>query len=159
VRSLGTPVFPFRLFEQMLMEFGTNCRILGVFREGRMAAGVMTLFFRDQVMPYYGGALASELRYAVNDFMYWKLLCYGAERGYKVFDFGRSKKRTGAYDFKRHWGFEPTPLAYEYVLGTVREMPNLSPANPKFALPIEIWKRLPLPVTQWLGPKLIQFFP
>jgi FemAB-related protein (PEP-CTERM system-associated) len=159
VRSLGTPVFPFRLFEQMLMEFGTNCQILGVFREGRMAAGVMTLFFRDQVMPYYGGALASELRYAVNDFMYWKLLCYGAERGYKVFDFGRSKKRTGAYDFKRHWGFEPTPLAYEYVLGTVREMPNLSPANPKFALPIEIWKRLPLPVTQWLGPKLIQFFP
>jgi len=159
VRSLGTPVFPFCLFEHVLTEFGTNCRILGVFREGRMVAGVMTLFFRDQVMPYYGGALTSELRYSVNDFMYWKLLCYGAEQGYKVFDFGRSKVGTGAYDFKRHWGFEPTALAYEYVLGTAREMPNLSPANPKFALPIEVWKRLPLPVTQWLGPKLIKFFP
>ena len=159
VRSLGTPVFPLCLFEHVLMEFGSNCRILGVFREDRMVAGVMTLFFRDQVMPYYGGALASELRYSVNDFMYWKLLCYGAEQGYKVFDFGRSKVGTGAYDFKRHWGFEPTPLAYQYVLGTARAMPNLSPANPKFALPIEIWKRLPLSITQFFGPKIIRFFP
>lgn len=159
VRNLGTPVFPFRLFEQLIVEFKSSCRILGVFREGKMAAGVMSFFFRDHVMPYYGGALASELRFSVNDFMYWKLLCYGAERGYRLFDFGRSKKGTGAYDFKRHWGFEPAPLAYQYHLVTQRAMPNLSPLNPKFSLPIEIWKRLPLGVSQWLGPKVIQFFP
>ena len=159
VRNLGTPVFPFSLFKQLLMEFGTNCRILGVFREGRMAAGVMTFFFRDQVMPYYGGALASELRFSVNDFMYWKLLCFGAEHGYKVFDFGRSKRGTGAYDFKRHWGFEPTSLAYQYHLVTQRVMPDLSPVNPKYALAINLWKAMPLPLSKWLGPKIVRYFP
>lgn len=159
VRNLGTPVYPLRLFERLLDEFGTNCGILAVFRESKMVAGVMTFFFRDQVMPYYGGALDHAFRYAVNDFMYWKLLCYGAERGYKLFDFGRSKAGTGSYDFKRHWGFEPTPLAYQYFLVEQKVLPDLNPLNRKFSLPIQIWKQLPLPLTQWLGPKVVQFFP
>jgi hypothetical protein len=91
--------------------------------------------------------------------MYWKLLCYSAEQGYRVFDFGRSKKGTGAYDFKRHWGFEPTPLAYQYHLVAQRAIPEANPLNPKLALPVAIWKHLPLPVSQWLGPKLVRFFP
>ena len=95
---------------------------------------------------------------SANDFMYWKLLCYGAEHGYKVFDFGRSKQGTGPYDFKRHWGFEPTPLPYQYHLVTQKVIPNLNPTNPKLSLPIELWKRLPLPVSQWLGPKIVRFF-
>lgn len=159
VRNLGTPVFPLGLFRELLEEFGERCMILGVFHDGQMAAGVMTFFFRDQIMPYYGGALSSKLRFAVNDFMYWKLLCYGAEQGYRIFDFGRSKKGTGAYDFKRHWGFEPTPLAYQYHLVGQRTIPDSNPLNPKLALPIEVWKRLPLPLTQWIGPKIVRFFP
>ncbi len=159
VRNLGTPVFPRRWIEHLLDEFGAACRILGVFHEKTMVAGVMTFFFRDQVMPYYGGAYPWAFQYAANDFMYWKLLCYGAEHGFKVFDFGRSKKGTGPYDFKRHWGFEPTPLPYQYHLVTQKTLPNLNPTNPMLSLPIELWKRLPLPLSQWLGPKLIRFFP
>ena len=159
VRNLGTPVFPRRWFEHLLDEFGTACRILAVFHEKTMVASVLTFFFRDQVMPYYGGAYPWSFKYAANDFMYWKLLCYGAEHGYKVFDFGRSKEGTGPYDFKRHWGFEPIPLQYQYHLVTQRAIPNLDPTNPKLSLPIKLWKQLPLPVSQWLGPKLVRFFP
>ena len=159
VRNLGTPVFPFSWFANLLREFGDSCRILGVFKERSLVAAVMTFFFRDEIYPYYGGALRSAFQYAANDFMYWKLMCYGGELGYRVFDFGRSKQGTGAFDFKRHWGFEPTPLPYQYCLVEQRTIPDLSPKNPKLSLPIRIWKTLPLPVTQWLGPKVIQFFP
>ncbi len=160
VRNLGTPVYPFQLFERLLKELGPNgCRILAVFHRSEMVAGVMTFFFRDQVMPYYGGALQSAFAYAANDFMYWKLMCFGAEQGYKVFDFGRSKKGAGSYDFKRHWGFEPVPLSYEYYLVKQEELPNANPLNPKFALAISMWKKMPLPLSQWLGPKVVRFFP
>jgi FemAB-related protein (PEP-CTERM system-associated) len=160
VKNLGTPVYPLQLFAHLLHELGPNgCRILAVFHRSEMVAGVMTFFFRDQVMPYYGGALQSAFAYAANDFMYWKLMCFGAEQGYKVFDFGRSKKGTGSYDFKRHWGFDPKPLSYQYFLVTQKTLPDFSPVNSKFALPIAIWKTLPLSVTQALGPKLIRFFP
>lgn len=159
VRNLGTPVFPIGLFRNLLREFGASCRIFGIFHQKKMVAGVMTFFFRDQVLPYYAGALREAYQYAVNDFMYWGLLSYGAEQGFKVFDFGRSKKGSGPYDFKRHWGFEPIPLPYQYHLVKQSEMPNLSPTNPKFSLAIELWKKMPLPMTQWLGPKIVRFFP
>lgn len=159
VRNLGTPVFPIQLFENLLQEFGEACRILAVFHEGTMVAAVMTFFFRDQVIPYYGGALKDAFQYAANDFMYWKLLCYGAEQGYKVFDFGRSKVDSGPYHFKRHWGFEPTPLPYQYCLVKQKTIPDMSPRNPRFSLAIQAWKRMPLGLSQRLGPKIVRFFP
>jgi FemAB-related protein (PEP-CTERM system-associated) len=158
VRHLGTPVFPYALFENLLREFDHACRILGIFRGGQMVAGVMTFFYRDQVMPYYAGSLRDAVRYAVNDLMYWRLLCYGAEHGYRIFDFGRSKKGSGAYDFKRHWGFLPTPLPYQYDLVQQQTIPDLSPNNPRFSLGIQLWRRLPLRLTQWIGPRLSRFF-
>ena len=159
MRNHGTPVFPRSLFANLLREFGPACRILGVFHGGRMVAGVMTFLFRDQVMPYYGGALRDAFRLAANDFMYWSLMCHGQAQGYRVFDFGRSKVDSGSYHFKRHWGFEPTPLPYQFLLIRQDTIPDLSPRNPKFAGAIRLWRRIPLPVTQWIGPKVIRYFP
>lgn len=159
MRNHGTPVFPKRLFASLLREFGPACRILGVFHQGRMVAGVMTFFFRSHVMPYYGAALRDAFRLAANDFMYWSLMCYGMEQGYKVFDFGRSKVESGSYHFKRHWGFEPTPLPYQFILVRQKTIPDLSPRNPRYAGAILLWRRIPLTITQWFGPKVIHFFP
>jgi FemAB-related protein (PEP-CTERM system-associated) len=159
VRNLGTPVFPRRLFENLLREFHPHAKILGVFHEGSMVAGVLTLFHRDQVLPYYGGAVRRAFPLAANDFMYWSLMCHGRENGYRVFDFGRSKVDSGSYHFKRHWGFEPAPLAYQYCLIRQAALPDLTPRNPAFAWPIRVWRRLPLRLTQWIGPKLVRYFP
>jgi FemAB-related protein (PEP-CTERM system-associated) len=159
LKSFGTPVFPRQFFRNLRQEFGEDCKILSVWHEGKMVAGVMTFFFKECVMPYYGGALREYFPYAVNDFMYWELMRYGCEHGYRLFDFGRSKQGTGAYEFKRHWGFEPQPLCYQYYLHRSKVIPNLSPANPTFQPFIEIWKRLPLLVTKRLGPAIVRSLP
>jgi hypothetical protein len=124
-----------------------------------MLAGVLTLLYEDQALPYYGGALKEAFGYAVNDFMYWELLCHVAHAGYRVFDFGRSREGTGPYNFKRHWGFEPQPLPYQYVLLEGGSIPNISPANPKMRLAVEAWKRTPFPLTRLLGPSLTRYLP
>lgn len=159
VRNLGTPVFPKRLFAHCLREFGDRCSILAVFHEGAVVAAVLTFFDRGEVLPYYGGALKPAFRYAVNDFMYWSLMNESASRGCRVFDFGRSKRDSGSYHFKRHWGFEPTPLAYQFRLVGDRAIPDLSPRNPKFSLAIRLWRRMPLPLAERIGPALVRFFP
>ena len=82
-----------------------------------------------------------------------------ADRGYKIFDFGRSKKDTGPYHFKRHWGFEPRPLPYQYYLNNVKELPNISPANPRYKRRIELWKKLPLWATKMIGPQIVKYIP
>jgi FemAB-related protein (PEP-CTERM system-associated) len=159
VHALGSPVFPRRLFHAIAQEFGKECELLTIWKDDRPVSGVLTLLFEDQALPYYGGALPSALAYSVNDFMYWELLRYVAKSGYRVFDFGRSRENTGAYHFKRHWGFEPEPLPYQYVLRAGAKMPNLSPSNPRVHLAVEAWKRLPLALTKVLGPKLTTYLP
>lgn len=159
VRNLGSPVYPKALFRNLLEEFKERCRIMTVWHRESMAAGVMTFFFKDQVMPYYGGALKEGFALSVNDFMYWELMRYGLENGYGTFDFGRSKKGTGPYRFKEHWGFVPQPLSYEYLLPGNAPMPDASPANPRYAAAISLWKKLPQGLTDLLGPPLSRYFP
>jgi len=159
VHSLGSPVFPRRLFQSIAREFGKECELLTIWKDGRMVSGVLTLYFDDQVLPYYGGAVEDALPYAVNDFMYWELMCHVAKAGYRTFDFGRSREGTGAYHFKRHWGFEPVALPYQYILDGDREMPNVSPSNPKMRLAVDTWKRLPLPLTKVVGPLVTRYLP
>jgi len=156
VRNLGTPVFPKSLFRALKQEFGDACDIVTIVRGREAFASVMNFYFRDQVLPYYGGGTRDARAVAGNDFMYWEVMRRACERGYRVFDFGRSKVGTGAYDFKRYWGFEPTPLVYEYKLGTARSLPDKSPLNPKYRLFIEMWKHLPLPIANLIGPFIVR---
>ncbi|MCK5506200.1 MAG: GNAT family N-acetyltransferase, partial [Thermodesulfovibrionia bacterium] len=146
-------------FFKGIMDTFPDTFILSVWKGNIMVAAVMTFVFKDRVIPYYSGALREYHRHAVNDFLYWELMRYGCENGYRVFDFGRSKRDTGSYDFKRHWGFTPVTLPFLYNLVNSKEMPEVNPANPKYIAMINIWRKLPLSVTKWLGPKINRKIP
>ncbi len=75
----------------------------------------------------------------VNSFMYWKLMEWASKRGLRVFDFGRSRKGTGAAKFKKNMGFEAETLSYQYHLGPGGTLPDLHPGNPK----VGIYQSLP----------------
>jgi FemAB-related protein (PEP-CTERM system-associated) len=152
--SLGTPVFSRKYFESLQQVFGNKCDILTIKHNGELVSSVMSFYFRDEVLPYFGGGTPIARQLKGNDFMYWELMRRSCERGLKVFDYGRSKQGTGSYSFKKNWGFEPTPLYYEYYLVKATEMPDVSPMNPKYRLFINAWKRLPLAVTKVIGPLL-----
>jgi len=156
VHNLGTPVFARRYFEILREVFGDDCEILTITQNGRLVASVMSFYFRDEVLPYYGGGTALAREVKGNDFMYWELMRRSAERGVRVFDYGRSKRDTGSYSFKKNWGFEPEPLHYEYVLVKASRVPDVNPLNPKYQRFINIWKRLPLGVTRVIGPHLVK---
>jgi FemAB-related protein (PEP-CTERM system-associated) len=156
VHRLGTPVFSRQFFRLLKTEFGDDCEVLTIVREGELIASVMSFYFRDEVLPYYGGGTDAARAVAGNDFMYWDLMRRACERGLKVFDFGRSKHGTGSFDFKKNWGFEATPLYYEYFLVGDRTMPEINPLNPKYRLFIQAWKKLPLPLANVIGPHIVK---
>jgi FemAB-related protein (PEP-CTERM system-associated) len=158
VRNLGTPVFPRSYFEELIREFGPDCEVLVVSQGGRPISAVMTFFFRDEVLPYYGGGTSRARELAGNDFMYWEVMRRACERGARLFDFGRSKRGTGAFDFKKNWGFEPQPLFYSFIMRRGQKPPDINPLNPKFRTLVEIWKRLPLPVANFIGPHIVRHF-
>ncbi|MDF2177284.1 FemAB family PEP-CTERM system-associated protein [Aliiglaciecola sp. CAU 1673] len=157
VRNLGTPVFPKHYFQALKGAFGERCDVLTVEHDGQSVSSVLNFYFRDQVLPYYGGGVPKARDLKSNDFMYYQLMCDAREKGYSHYDFGRSKNDSGAYQYKKHWGMEPTPLHYQFHLVKATELPNLSPNNPKYQLFIKLWQKLPLSVSRFMGPFLSKY--
>jgi FemAB-related protein (PEP-CTERM system-associated) len=154
VRNLGTPVFSKKYFQTLKDVFAEQCEVLTVERDGQIIASVMNFYFRDEVLPYYGGGTRLARTVKGNDFMYWEVMRRAVERGIKIFDYGRSKVGTGSYSFKKNWGFQPEPLFYEFYLVKSASLPDINPLNPKYQIFIAAWKRLPLFVSQLIGPML-----
>lgn len=157
VRNLGTPVFSKKYFKILQDVFSEDCKILSIYKDEQILSSVMSFYFKDEVLPYYGGGISMARNFRANDFMYWELMRRSASQGIGVFDFGRSKVDSGSYRFKKHWGFVPEPLYYQYKLFNGSKLPNLSPTNPKYKLLINLWGRMPLALANSLGPFISRY--
>jgi FemAB-related protein (PEP-CTERM system-associated) len=156
VRNLGTPVFSRRYFDILMDAFGPCANVVTVLDDGAPIASVLNFYWRDEVLPYYGGGTRTARLRAGNDFLYWEVMRRAADRGCRLFDFGRSKIGTGAYAFKRNWGFAPETLHYRFRLAPDAAIPDHNPLNPKYRLFIAAWKRLPLPLANAIGPMIVR---
>lgn len=151
VRNLGTPVFPKRLFREVLTAFGEDADILLVHENDRPVSAVLTLYHQGRVMPFWGGGVADARRLRSNELMYYRLMGHGRARGMSVFDFGRSKTGSGQAAWKKSFGFDPAPLAYHSWSAT-GERRDINPNSAHYQRRVEMWKKLPLPVANLLGP-------
>ncbi|WP_445192962.1 FemAB family XrtA/PEP-CTERM system-associated protein [Sphingomonas sp. Tas61C01] len=150
VRNLGTPVFPRALFRQVLATMDAD--ILTVRSQGAAVASVLSLYLNGTVYPYWGGGTAASRSVRAHEHLYFSLMRHARERGCTRFDFGRSKTGTGAAAFKKNWGFTATPLTYaRHSDGPAR---TVNPLDPKYALMVATWKRLPLWLANRLGPPI-----
>ncbi len=153
----GTPAFPRRWFEEILGAFPENADVLVVStREGEPVSAVMSYYHGDTVLPYYAGTHPKARALNAHDFMYWALMEEARRRGLRRFDFGRSRTGSGAFRYKTLWGFEPTPLVYEYRLMKDGKLPGNSPDDPRYRLFIALWRRLPFALANRLGPLLVR---
>jgi FemAB-related protein (PEP-CTERM system-associated) len=152
VRNLGTPVFPQALFAAVLEELDAD--ILTVSHRGEPVASVLSLYHGDAVLPYWGGGTVAARALRANDRMYFELMRHARGRRCARFDFGRSKTGSGAYAFKKNWGFEPRPLSYSSWTAPGAEARDADPTSARHAARIALWKRLPLPVANRLGPAI-----
>jgi FemAB-related protein (PEP-CTERM system-associated) len=159
MHSHGTPVFPTGFFASLVREFGSKMDLMVVYKEEQAVTGVLSFLFKDSILPYYAGASPQTRVLAANNFMYWELMKWATSRGIHWFDFGRSKKGTGAYDFKMTWNMNVEELDYQVLLINRRTVPNLSPTNPTFERATRIWRNLPFWASLKLGPAISRWFP
>jgi len=157
VRNLGPPIFPRRYFRVLQRVFGDAVSILTISVDQSLVASVLSFRYKDCILPYYGGGVEKARALKGNDFMYWELMRRSADQGITCFDYGRSKKGTGSYSFKKNWGFEAAELPYYYFLVRAKEIPDLNPLNPKYRFFIAAWKKLPLAIANFIGPFLARY--
>jgi FemAB-related protein (PEP-CTERM system-associated) len=152
VRNLGTPVFPRTLFGAALDALEGD--ILTIRHQGKPLASVLSFYHGGAVMPYWGGGTYDARRLRANDRMYFELMLHARRRGCTRFDFGRSKTGSGAWAFKKNWGFDPEPLSYASWTAPGAERRDADPTSDRHAGRIALWKRLPLPLANLLGPPI-----
>ncbi|MCD6378027.1 MAG: FemAB family PEP-CTERM system-associated protein [Planctomycetes bacterium] len=160
MRRLGSPNYSKQFWIALQEMYKDDCVVLVVEDNKGPVAGVVSFIFRDEIVPYFSGSNERGMDKNANNVMYLKLMEYAVERGIKWFDFNRTRRdNPGPYAFKRHHGFEPTPLHYQVMLCRAKKLPNLSPSNRKFAMVGRIWRRLPLSFTRTLGARITKWIP
>ncbi len=159
LHRLGTPVFAKTFIKALLEVFAAQSEISVVESHGAPIASLVSFYFKDRVLPYYVGATECARDVRAFDYLYWAVMRRAAEKGFTVFDFGRSKTDSGPYHYKRLWGIEPCPLTYQVKLIAADTMPDVNAANPKFSAFAKMWPRIPGVVANRLGPLLAPNFP
>ena len=160
MRRLASLNYPYRFFEALADRFRNRRWVTIVRRNGQPVAGLVTFLFRDCVMPYFIGTTDEARHCSAANFIYLAVMERAVAAGYRVFDFGRSRRdNSGSYDFKRFHGFEPRPLEYQRYLEPGHGATDLSPTNPAFGLARRIWPHLPLCVTRFAGARLSRHIP
>lgn len=159
MRDLGTPVYSRRLFEEVFAEFPRATRVFVVRHESKTVAAGIAYRHRDTIEVPWASSLAAYKSRCPNNLLYWRVIERAIQDGATLLDFGRSTPDEGTYRFKRQWGAEPHPLLWEYALTGRDALPDRSPKNPKLAAAIAVWSRLPLFITNALGPQIVRFIP
>ena len=159
MRDLGSPAHSKKLIRNILERFPDNSWII-LLRQHNIpvSAGLLLKHGRSMEIP-----LASTIRSAnplgMNMLMYWEVLKFSIQNNCDQFDFGRSSRNSGTFRFKQQWGARPKQLYIHYWLNKGIEIPSLNPSNPKYALLINTWKRLPVSLTRWIGPPIVKNLP
>lgn len=158
MRDLGTPIYGRKLFQSILTTFPTQVELC-VVRDGVKPIAVGMLLHGEGITEV---PTASSLREynpsCANMLMYRHLLERAVDRKQKIFDFGRSTSDGPTFKFKKQWGAEPHPATWQYYLrdGDLGEM---RPDNPKYQRMIRLWQRLPVRLTQIIGPPIVRGIP
>jgi FemAB-related protein (PEP-CTERM system-associated) len=159
MRDLGTPVYPKRLFTNVLRAFRERARIWVVKHRGRAVAGGLTLRLNDTVLVPSASSLKSHRQLCPNMLLYFGMIEDAVKSGARVFDFGRSSPDAGTVHFKKQWGASAEPMHWEYALLGQHTLPDRDRISPVFRAGIAVWKHLPVRVATALGPVVVRNLP
>lgn len=159
MRNLGTPVYSRSFFHGLLEEFPDQSEVLLVSLDGKSIGGGIAVYFKDTMEVPWASSRIEYFSLCPNNLLYWGAIRRAFEKKCRYFDFGHSSKGSGNYMFKKRWGAKDEQLYYQFILFRANEMPNLDPSSSKYAWATKVWSRLPIALTNRLGPCISRYIP
>jgi len=162
MRDIGTPTFGFEFFQSLVDRFPQDLTLQTLSLDQQVLGGGFVAPFKDTVFCTWAGVQREFYGLRPNHLLYWETIRYGNENGFRWVDLGRCKKDSGGFTFKKSWGGEPRPLYQQYYLNDIDEPPAIGQEmaeDAKYRAFVAIWQKLPLPVTEVMGPWLRKRMP
>ena len=158
MRDLGTPVLPSALFERIAAVFPEQVVFGAVYRGQQPVAAGCGFVWGGEYEMTWAGARRETRSIGSNMLLYGAAMEEMIARGVRAFNFGRCTPDSGTHAFKRQWGSRDVPLPWcQFARNGHDATP--SPKDPAFAWGPRLWRRLPLPIANLLGPRLVRFLP
>jgi FemAB-related protein (PEP-CTERM system-associated) len=154
MRDLGSPIHSLKLMKNVFKAFPNSAKIVVVYKSDEPLASSIVVGFKDVLENPWASALRKYSRLSPNMLLYWTMLEYACDNGFKYFDFGRSTRDEGTYKFKEQWGAKPKPLYWQYLSLNGRPINEASFERPKFNMAVKYWQKLPIAVTKVIGPMI-----
>ncbi len=158
MRDLGTPVYGRELFRAALRQFPDHAEVCVARIERKPVAAGLLIHGRGTTEVPSASSLREYNSTCANMVLYWNLLLRAIERGQGTFNFGRSSPDSRTFKFKEQWGGKPEPAQWQFFLrnGDDSDLRHDHPGNQRA---IEIWKRIPVVLTRWIGPAIVRGIP
>ncbi len=158
MRDLGTPVLSRHIFESIGDHFPDDVRFVTAYLKGvPIASGCGFTWDREFEMTW-GASLQEFNKWAPNMLLYWKTMEQAIGEGVRVFNFGRCTPGGGTHKFKLQWGSREIPLFWYQHAATLTEG-TPSPDDSRYSWGPRIWKHLPLPLANLMGPAIVRNIP
>jgi serine/alanine adding enzyme len=159
MRDLGTPVYGRKLFSEILKAFPKDSHICVVRHQGKPVAVSFLSEYRGTLEALWSSSLYEFASLKPNMFLYWSILRFAGQKGFRFFDFGRSSIGSGTHRFKKQWGSQEVPLHWVYWIPDGAALPEINNDNPRYQLAIRMWQKLPVSVTKLIGPPIVKRLP
>ncbi|MEE9561725.1 MAG: GNAT family N-acetyltransferase, partial [Thermoanaerobaculia bacterium] len=160
MRDLGSPVHSLRFFREILSSFGSAASVYLVSRDdGTSVAGAISVRFSDCVSVPWASSLRSARPACPNHALYWGILRDALEGGAEELDFGRSSSGTGTFHFKKQWKTRAEPLIWRSYNDQGTPEPESAWNPDRHAFLVDVWRRIPVPLANWVGPWLRRQIP
>lgn len=154
MRDLGSPVHSKRMISNTMKKFADTAQIVTVYLRTQPVATGLIIGYKNMMFNPWSSALHQYSRLSGNMLLYWTMLTYACEKGYRIFDFGRSTRGEGTYKFKEQWGAKEERINWIVINTGDRSKKTGSPEKHKYRKFIKIWKKMPIRISMLVGPML-----
>lgn len=159
MRDLGIPIHGYEFYESVVRYFPDHAKILVVRLDEKVIAAQLLFTFKDRILLGCAGSLREYLGLCSNNLLYWEAVKYACLKGYRICNFGRSAKGSGPYQFKAQWGGEEKDCRTYFLDVDGQSMGRIQADNSRYDLLRQTWKKLPLGIANWLGPRIVRHLP
>jgi hypothetical protein len=160
MHELGTPALPKAWFGALVDAFAQHAEVCVVYHDTVPVAAGFGFLWREEFEIVWASSLYDYNSVSPNMLLYWAMMERVSAKGARVFDFGRCTPGGGTHRFKRQWGGVDVPLPWlEWRRGRSEHTSVPSGDSKLFKTAAKVWRRLPRPVADRLGPTLARWLP
>ena len=147
MRNLGTPTHGKSYFNELRTYF--SCHIFTISKDDKAIGAMFCINDNDTLSVLYAYVLPEYSKEYANYFLYLNAIKWMTSHKLTYLDMGRSTYNEGTFHFKKK--FRPKFYGINSKI--------LYSSNSNLQLVSQIWSQLPLPVANFVGPRIRKFLP